>query len=166
MIEIQQATQDHIAQMQTRFTLMGWQKSDGYFQRVYEQQLRDEVVLLIALHDGDYIGHCKIIWHSDYPYFAEHHIPEIQDLAILPDFRRQGIATRLITQAEAHIKQHTSHAGIGFGLYADYGNAQRLYVKLGYIPDGQGVIAGDTYPNAGDMVRLDDALVLYLVKQL
>jgi len=51
-------------------------------------------------------------------------------------------------------------------IYADYGNAQRLYVKLGYIPDGQGVIVGDTYPNAGDRVRLDDALVLYLVKRL
>ena len=29
-------------------------------------------------------------------------------------------------------------AGIGFGLYADYGAAQRLYVKCGYLPDGRG----------------------------
>lgn len=30
--------------------------------------------------------------------------------------------------------------GVSVGLYYDYGNAQLLYVKRGYIPDGRGII--------------------------
>ncbi len=32
-----------------------------------------------------------------------------------------------------------SNLGIGFDLCADYGAAQRLYVSLGFAPDGNGV---------------------------
>jgi hypothetical protein len=29
--------------------------------------------------------------------------------------------------------------GLGVGLYNDYGNAQKLYIKKGYVPNGYGV---------------------------
>jgi hypothetical protein len=46
-----------------------------------------------------------------------------------------GIDTRSERTAIEHGK---NIMGIGFGLTADYGAAQRLYPKLGYIPDGRG----------------------------
>ena len=44
--------------------------------------------------------------------------------------------------------------GIGVGLYPDYGSAQRLYIKRGYLPDGHGA----TYnyeSNMGGLKRLN-----------
>ena len=85
---------------------------------------------------------------------------------VRPDYRRRGNASALLDHAEQLIGARSDFAGIGFGLYADYGAAQRLYTKRGYLPDGRGahyggrpVIAGETYP-------VDDDLLLYLVKRL
>ena len=54
--------------------------------------------------------------------------------------------------------------GIGFGVYADYGPAQRLYVRRGYVPDGNGLYRGTEPVQPGTDVFVDDGLVLYLVK--
>jgi len=47
---------------------------------------------------------------------------------------------------------------------ADYGSAQRLYVQLGYVPDGNGIHHKCTVANYSDTVIVDDDLVLYLQK--
>lgn len=54
--------------------------------------------------------------------------------------------------------------GIGFGLYASYGTAQRLYTKRGYIPDGRGLMYDNLPAVPGSQVRVDDELTLYLTK--
>ena len=51
-------------------------------------------------------------------------------------------AARCSTKRRITYAQRSDHAGIGFGLYADYGAAQRLYIKRGYIPDGRGAHYG------------------------
>ena len=81
-------------------------------------------------------GISKSSGQPNYPYYQENGIPEIQDLNVLPKFRRQGIATQLLDEAESRIAQRADIVGIGFSLYADYGAAQRLYFLRGYIPDG------------------------------
>ena len=48
----------------------------------------------------------------------------------------------------------------------DYGAAQRLYVKRGYVPDGRGLWQGSHYVTYGDNVTVDDDLVLMFTKQL
>jgi GNAT superfamily N-acetyltransferase len=61
-------------------------------------------------------------------------------LNVLPDYRKQGIGTKLIEACEqAEKEQGRALIGLGVGLTADYGNAQRLYIHLGYIPDGRGI---------------------------
>ena len=57
-------------------------------------------------------------------------------------------------------------AGIGVGLHPGYNQAQRLYVKRGYIPDGRGVTYRDRYVEEGTQVVLDDDLVLHFTKSL
>jgi hypothetical protein len=56
--------------------------------------------------------------------------------------------------------------GIGVGLYVDYGPAQQLYVKLGYVPDGSGVTHGNKTVPPGATVRVDDDLILWSMKRL
>ena len=166
MIDIRQATSDDATWLQSSFdTLMGWTKPPAYFEGICQLQEQDEQVLLIAMQDSQYAGHLKIVWQPDYPYYREHNIPEIQDLNVRPDARRQGIATQLLDEAEKRIQTRSHQVGIGFGLYVDYGAAQRLYIKRGYIPDGRGVFYHDKPVVPGSSVPIDDDLVLHLVKR-
>jgi hypothetical protein len=54
--------------------------------------------------------------------------------------------------------------GIGVGMYASYGSAQRMYAKRGYIPDGRGITYNNEVVDPGSSVRVDDELVLYMTK--
>jgi len=49
---------------------------------------------------------------------------------------------------------------------SSYGAAQKLYIKLGYIPDGKGIVSHGRYPKFGDQVTVDDSLNLYFTKDL
>jgi hypothetical protein len=60
----------------------------------------------------------------------------------------------------------SSVAGIGVGLHPGYNEAQRMYVKRGYIPDGRGVTYRNRYVEEGMQVVLDDDLVLHLTKRI
>jgi len=99
-----------------------------------------------------------------YPPYKKLNIPEIQDLYVMPKYRRQGVAKQLIHFCEA--QAGTDTIGISVPVSAQYGGAQRLYSQLGYSPDGQGV----TYNREGvihnDYVCVDDDLCLMMVKDL
>ncbi len=145
---------------------MGWTKPAHYFVEILNQQASGEVVLLFAQRESSWLGHCNVVWHSPYPGFRQDSIPEIQDLNVRRDYRRQGVGSALLDEAERLISQRSDRAGIGFGLYADYGAAQRLYIKRGYIPDGRGAHYGTSPVFPGETYPIDDGLVLYLVKRL
>jgi ribosomal protein S18 acetylase RimI-like enzyme len=83
---------------------------------------------------------------------------------VLQEYRRKGIGSALMDEAETRIFQRGSAAGLGVGLYADYGNAQRMYARRGYVPDGRGLIYNNKPVPPGGHVLVDDNLVLYLVK--
>ena len=154
------------ASMQDSFRRTGWRKPEGYFADCCRQQEKGQLVLLVAEMDGAYMGHVKVVWRSGYAHFRENEIPHIQDLSVLPGHRRKGVATRLLDMAEDIIRQRSNVAGISFGLYSDYGPAQRMYVLRGYVPDGKGVTYNDQYVQPGQHVLVDDDLILHLVKDL
>ena len=56
--------------------------------------------------------------------------------------------------------------GLGVGLYNDYGSAQKLYIKKGYIPDGYGVTYNYQAVIPGDSAPIDDDLVLWFTKDI
>lgn len=56
--------------------------------------------------------------------------------------------------------------GLAVGLYADYGPAQKLYFKLGYIPDGFGITYEYAQVIPGQSYCVDDSLLLWLTKSL
>ncbi len=145
---------------------MGWSKPERLFHDYLERQAKGELALLVARAGAGYSGHCAVIWRSPYPGFRERNIPEIQDLNVRPEYRRRGIGSSLLAEAERRIAQRSEYAGIGFGLYAEYGAAQRLYIKRGYVPDGRGVYYNGEPVSPGARYPVDDGLVLYLLKRL
>lgn len=122
----------------------------------------------LVVPDGPAIvGYGSLVWRSQYPAFAAAGIPEIQDIVVAEGHRGGGRATAMIAAFEARAKAAgCAVMGIGVGLYADYGSAQRLYARLGYQPDGRGVTYDHRPATPGRSYRLDDDLVLWLTKPL
>lgn len=52
------------------------------------------------------------------------------------------------------------------GLFTEYGPAQRMYARRGYVPDGRGVRRGATPVREGDPVTVDHGLLLWLIEDL
>lgn len=137
------------------------------FQTYLEEQKNNKRKVWVAIQDGNIAGYVTLKWESQYPLFKQKKIPEIMDLNVLPQYRNQGIGTALLTIAENTVKEKGyTHVGLGFGLYADYGVAQMLYVKRGYIPDGLGITYGYLPVPAGNSIPIDDNAVLWLIKKL
>lgn len=142
-------------------------RSAEYFEKcLYEQNLGQRSIF-IALIDGTPVGAVHLIYKSQYPGFYEDNIPEINDLAVVGPFRRMGIGTKLVQTCEAAARaKGYSSKGLGVGLYRDYGNAQRPYHQMGYIPDGKGLMYNNSPVPPGTQVYVDDDLLIYLVKKI
>jgi GNAT superfamily N-acetyltransferase len=121
---------------------------------------------LVAESEDEFAGYFTVFWEPLYPYFRSRGIPEIQDFNVLGKFQKRGIGTLLMDAAEALIAKRSDRAGIRVGLDVDCGTAQRLYVKRGYIPDGNGISHNLTFLKYGDEVTVDDDLILAFTKEL
>lgn len=137
-----------------------WERYDA------EQEKELRAVCIAKLHDK-IIGYGSLLRVSDYPSFQRGGIPEIHDVWISAEHRGKGFGQKLIQKLEEiALREHCRQIGIGVGLYKDYGAAQKLYVGMGYVPDGKGatykgqpVVPGESYP-------VDDDLVIWLIKDL
>lgn len=142
---------------------------DGYADKCLAEQNdgRRTVLGAFASDGGDMAGFVHLIWRPAYPPFARLGIPEIQDLAVLPDFQRRGLGRALVLRCEDEAqKRGCQEIGIGVGLHAAYGAAQRLYVRLGFMPDGAGVSYDNAALSGGRLYAVDDLLTLKMVKRL
>ena len=156
---------DSDAQVMTAaFSSIGWVKPIAQFQRYLAEHAAGSRICLVATINGHFAGYVTVNWVPIYPGFVDMKIPEIQDLNVLPPFRRKGIGTMLLDRAEAEVARRSDVVGIGVGLHPGYNGAQRLYVKRGYIPDGLGITYRDRYLREGEQVVLDDDLVLHLTR--
>jgi len=152
--------------MAAAFTAIGWNKPASQFERYLLDQHNGGRVVLVAFLDGVFAGYLNVVWRPDYPPFRENNLPEIQDFNVLPQFQRRGIGSRLMDRAEQLAAERSPVVGIGVGMTADYGAAQRLYVLRGYVPDGRGLMSGNKPLAYGDQATVDDSLVLHFTKTL
>jgi len=155
-----------IQEIAAAFQQLGWNKPASQYEHYLMEQEQKARDVYVAFVEAKFAGYLTICWTSDYEPFREEHIPEIMDFNVLPKFRRQGIGTQLMDQAESEIAKVSSVAGIGVGMTPDYGAAQRLYVLRGYIPDGRGLRYRDHPVSYREEVTVDDDLVLYFTKNL
>jgi ribosomal protein S18 acetylase RimI-like enzyme len=147
------------------FAVIGGYRPPLLYERYHAEQDRGERVVLVAYSGEYFVGYVTINWQSDYPPFAEKGVPLVQDLNVLPAFRRRGVASALVDEAEKRIFERSRTVGIGVGMYSDYGPAQRMYALRGYVPDGLGLAYEGKPVRPGEEVRVDDDLVLYLTKE-
>jgi GNAT superfamily N-acetyltransferase len=164
MLEITPLRPDDPAEFEATFAAIGWAKPAAQFVRYLDEQTADQRPVLVARVEGEFAGYVTVIWEPRYAPFREAQIPEIQDFNVLPRFRRRGIGSALMDAAEALIATRSKIAGLGVGLYPDYGPAQRLYVLRGYVPDGRGIATEQVHVQPGQVVRVDDELALYLTR--
>ncbi|HEY32826.1 MAG TPA: GNAT family N-acetyltransferase [Dehalococcoidia bacterium] len=145
---------------------INWDNRTSTLKRYLTEQDKGERTVLVAYSDRNFAGYVTIMWKSNYPPFAEQEIPEINDLIVLPVFRRHGIASALMNEAENRISERTRVAGIGVGMFQDYGAAQRMYILRGYVPDTLGLFYKGQHVKLGQEVHVDDELILYLTKEI
>jgi GNAT superfamily N-acetyltransferase len=148
------------------FSAQGWSKPAAQFESYLAEQESEARTVLVAELDGAFAGYVTIVWESGYAPFREESVPEICDFNVLKKFWRRGVGTALMDEAESRITERSPVAGIGVGLTADYGAAQVLYVKRGYVPDGRGIEHDGRFLVYGDTAPVDDGLVLHLTKRL
>jgi len=149
------------------FQKIGWNKPHAIYKNYFKEQTENRRAVFIAKINNQFAGYITLKWQSAYKAFSQKNIPEICDLNVLPGFRKQGIGTKLIERCEGLAKEKGyKQIGLGVGLTENYGNAQRLYVQLGFIPDGKGLHHEGQAVSYYSNVCADDDLVLFLIKSL
>jgi GNAT superfamily N-acetyltransferase len=122
---------------------------------------------LLAFEHGKPVGYGTLKWASDYDPFHSAGIPEVNNLVVAAHARKRGIGTAIIQELAQRARSAGKQSiGIGVGLYADYGSAQRLYIRLGFHPDGCGLTYANRPVSPGSSVVVDDDLLLWFTKPL
>ena len=166
-ISIRKAEDQDIKALYDIMDRLGYAKDVGYFEHCLDLQNQHKREMLIVAVDEEDVGYGILNWVPKYALFKKLNIPEIQDLNIIKTHRKKGIATALIAYCEQLARDRGyEQMGIAFGLHSSYGAAQRLYIKLGYIPDGEGATYDRKQIAFGDFKPLDDDLCLMLMKDL
>ena len=165
-IEIRELRESDCKIISEAYAAQGWDKPVEQYLRYVREQVEGVRDVLVAYSDGEFTGYLTILWTSDYPHFRERSIPEVSDFSVLQKFQRRGIGTKLMDAAEEQIMQRSGVAGIRVGLTEDYGKAQKLYVKRGYVPDGNGITQNGKPLRWGDSLIIDDDLSLNFIKRL
>ena len=165
-LEIRPLTEQDPEVISAAFTKIGWNKPVAQYQKYLVEQENGSRDVLMAFSEGEFAGYVTIEWQSDYAPFREGGIPEVKDLNVLPAYRRRGIGTSLMDRVEERISERSNIVGIGVGMYPDYGNAQRMYVLRGYVPDGRGLTHGCIVLDPMEPTVNDDDLVLFFTKDL
>lgn len=165
---IRQAISDDIPALDAIALAQNSRKEPDYFARCLEEQAAGRRLVFVAgQEEAAPTGYGMLNFNPQYALYKRLGIPEIQDLNVVPEARKQGLATAIIHRCETVARERgCEHMGISVGLYPDYGPAQRLYVKLGYIPDGYGVTYDRQTVRPGEMRPVDDDLCLMMIKQL
>jgi GNAT superfamily N-acetyltransferase len=145
----------------------GWNAAPELWAAYAAEHTQGRRLVVIAWEEEQPLGYGTLVWSPGYPSFCAASIPEINNLGVDVRVRRHGVATALVRHFEDVARRAGRSAiGLGVGLYADYGPAQQLYFQLGYRPDGKGITYADQPVPPGELVRLDDGLVLWLLKTL
>lgn len=166
-IGIHRAGDKDLTSLYDLIAAMGHSKETDYFERQLAAQQEGTRDLLLAVYGEALAAYCIMNWMPKYGLFKKLGIPEIQDLNTAFAFRRRGIAAALIAYCEAQARSRgLERMGISVGVHGSYGPAQRLYAKMGYIPDGNGVTYDRALVGFGEFRPVDDQLCLMMVKDL
>ncbi len=148
------------------FQKQGWNKPLTQYLDYVRRNKNGEIVTVVCFIDDEFAGYGNLFFKSNHIPFLKYNIPEIVDLNTLIKFRNKGIASKILDTLEKEAFKVNDKVGIGVGLIKDYGPAQKLYVKRGYIPTVDGAYYSNKQINYFDSIKADDDLVLYFTKKV
>lgn len=149
-----------------------WESEDGskdsreYLKRQIENQSQGNSLALLALYKGKPAGYVFLYYRCKWGGLGNQGFPGIVDLIVFKKYRNKGIGGQLMAAAEKEASRVSSRVYLDVCLNSEYGQAQRLYAKLGYIPDGKGVYYKEKVLAANAPCINDDELTLCLIKKL
>ena len=148
------------------FWAQGWLgKTEAQFQRYYNMDQSGERQIFVAEYDGQVAGYTTLMKEAKHGPFAGNGVPYVCDFNVLQAFQRRGIGGKIMDCAEAAAFETHGSICLGVGLYTNYGTAQRMYAKRGYIPDGSGVWFNNVNLEPGAPCVNDDDLILSMAKE-
>jgi GNAT superfamily N-acetyltransferase len=145
LIDIRELTSADVIRIGDRLPLARWGGKGTY---------------LVAWDGDEPVAHAHISWSE-----TTLGVPEIQDVFVRTDRRRQGLGTT-VTLAAERAAEARGHSRISLGTSIDNKAARRLYAKLGYRDSGaEPVRVQGTIMIRSGPLEVDDTLI-YLVKDL
>lgn len=149
------------------FTAQGWHPDIQDYLNRFKDHVEGRCVALVAVYCGKPAGYVYVYKKAHGGPFREKGWPIIVDFNVLAKHQRKGIGNRLMDAAEQVAAGLSDTICLGVGLSKEYGSAQRMYVKRGYIPDGSGVWYNDVQCEQYETTcTIDDDLVLFFYKKL
>lgn len=139
-------------------------RSKEQVQELYELHNQNQNKVFVAVVQEMLVGYVYIRRKSKAGPFSGEWIPEITELYVVKEFRNHGIGTELMNEAERYVKSVSRKVCIGVGLHNEFGSAQRLCVKRGYVPDGSGIWYEGSNLQESDYCKNDEGLKLYMSK--
>ena len=117
------------------YTLSGEVKSGETFNTLYARQRLKKANVYVAEFEGKLLGYVVVAY--EYTLSGEV-LVHIEDIYVLPLFRKCGVGKSLLDYAEREIMRRYDKAHASIAVGAAYGAAQRLFIRNGYMPDGMG----------------------------
>lgn len=142
------------------------QSNVDYLNRQLENQQSGNCIALVAFYDEEPAGFVFLYYRCKWGGLGNQGIPGIVDLRVFEAYRRKGIGNKLMDVAESEAGRYCDRVYLDVCLNSDYGAAQVLYAKRGYIPDGKGVYYKEEPCLVNADCRNDDELTLCLIKKL
>lgn len=92
-------------------------------------------VVIVDEQNGELTGFVCVQLKKTFCY--DDYMPEITEVYVKPQYRRNGIARSMIVYAEEYCKKHFPLHKFELLTGAENDGAQRVYTKLGYSEDGE-----------------------------
>ena len=153
---------DHIEKINKNFTDQGWDERSDILNTYLQEQNKGDRIVLVYEKDDQVMGYITLVINPKFGPFKDTKILEIKDFNVFEKYQNKGIGQELLDTIIR--KANSPQVGIGVGLNPDYGKAQRLYIKNGFIPDGKGIYYKGEIVKTGDTCINDDDLNMYFIK--
>lgn len=144
----------------------GWGDRTKTLEKYFREQSEGKRRVFVCETEGRPAGYLTLLPEAPCGPYKGMGIPEVVDFNVLIEERGNGFGWALMDAVEAAAKETAGAICLSVGLYRDYGRAQRMYVKRGYIPDGTGAWYDGRNLDPYEDCCNDDDLVLYFSKKL
>ena len=166
-ISIRPIVKEDVPQLE-RHINFDWAAFGKHAERCINQQEGDVTYLVAWLEDLP-VGHTLIEWNGpDVEPMASQLLscPEIEDLFVVPKYRRMGVGSLMLDHAESLALQR-GYIQIGLGVDIDNPRARRLYERRGYKDAGYGEYTTSwSYLDRDGQEQRATEIGNYLVKRL